>query len=242
MTRNKKIKLNVDSKIVTSEVPNIIDQEVKPERYVVGFTGIEKNKKLTNLLGKLEKLGLTIVNDIEEFDKVNIIVMNELYRTPKLMIGFNNKAAILSIKWANNCIKQNQILDIKKSDWISNKKQEKLMGIDMKELVNEYDNLSIRKHKILQGKIFWVEDKILPSYKEVVKIIETGGGQIIDKDNGASEVIYISEKQYLSTYEFTFNHKFYDKELIFSSVIKRKFCIQNIDKFLIFKKNLCDIL
>ena len=166
----------------------------------------------------IDNLQCDYVDDVNvDFD---ILVSDNLRRTVKLMLAINKGADILSIRWLIDSDKEKKLLPLK--DYIlRDEEMEKKLNFSVEEAL---EKVRKEEQKLFEGKEFYLSKSVVPAYKELRVLIESGGGKVMD--NPSKRILNVfnekKEKKAIEQYKSQGYH-LCNAETILESIMQRKF-------------------
>jgi len=145
----------------------------KPENVQINimFSGI---KDVENLKEMAIKLGAKIVT---EYTECTHLIMDQLIRTVKFLCAFSTVSYILHPDWIVESAKCNQFVD-ENLYILQDLKNEQILGFSLKESLMKR---KIRDEPLFKGFIFYITKSVVPSYKVLMQIATSAGGQVAKK-------------------------------------------------------------
>lgn len=151
------------------------------EKPIIMFTGFDQKNYLQLYEKEIKELGGEIEND--KIEKVTHLISNGLKKTAKLLSAICvSTPYILTMDWIKKSLKHKKFLN--EDDYYLN---DKGANFSLKESLKRSS-----EKKIFKNLTFYITPNILPSKTMIIKVIEHGGGKIVEKTNGVDNIYVIS--------------------------------------------------
>lgn len=205
-----------DSSIIYDEFE---DKESSHQKPVIMFTGFD-NKNYQQYQKDLEKLGAIIEH--EDILNVTHLISNGLKRTSKLLSAICvSTPYILSLEWVKKSIRHKKL--IYEDDYFINDKHS---DFSLKESLKRSS-----EKKIFKDLKFYITPNILPSKSMIMKVIQYGGGEIVETINSRGNIYVIScqedEKLCKEILNVEKDH-FFNVEFIVQSILHQELQYKNL--------------
>eukprot|EP00093_Oithona_nana_P001783 01783.XXX_4517_412_1 [CDS] Oithona nana genome sequencing. len=142
--------------------------ESKLKIMLSGFVESEKEE----LTGLAQGLGMELT-DIAQ--KATHLVMPKLGRTISFLCAINYVKYILKADWIRESSKEKKVLDVK--DYrLQDSDFEKTFGCNLTKMLAKQD-----RHKLFEGRTFYLTPSIKPTWKQLKLVIECAGGKVENK-------------------------------------------------------------
>jgi len=195
---------------------------VKRNTFKVMFTGFgkEDHDKVEEAKDTLNRLGIKVVE--ESAQNFNLLIMDKFKRTIKFLLAINRGIDIVSYKWIEECLEEEDIMEPR--DYIfSDKKAELKYKFKLEKslkIAKERTNGFLDEYRI------FLPSNIKPSFDEVKMLIESADGQVIKSrpTNFQDDlIVVVNDNDDRNIEHFKqLGYTPYSTELIYSGVLHQK--------------------
>lgn len=148
---------------------------------MVMFSGFDASEASKAVL----KLGGGLANGNRE---TTHLVMNTLKRTPKLLCCLPTVRFVLSLRWLEDSIQQNKLLD-EQPYLLQNTELERQMNIEMPKLL-----CMPQREQLFKGKTFYISPSVVPGRSVLREIVESSGGRVVVQPKSARAIAELTQK------------------------------------------------